>query len=152
MHPDSRFRPASSEIVHDIIDDQVVVVRLDTGVYYSLAGVAALVWTGLSRGATLAQVRASLRERFPEADDIDSSLKGFVAELEVEGLIAPDDRPAGLGREEIAAVPTRPTLPKAFEAPRLEKYTDMQQLLLIDPIHEADERGWPHPVPDRPPG
>jgi hypothetical protein len=31
-----------------------------------------------------------------------------------------------------------------FEPPILEKYVDMQDLLLLDPIHEVDERGWPN--------
>jgi hypothetical protein len=26
----------------------------------------------------------------------------------------------------------------------LERYTDMQELLLLDPIHDVDESGWPH--------
>jgi hypothetical protein len=30
--------------------------------------------------------------------------------------------------------------------PVLNKYTDMQDLLLLDPIHEVDERGWPNSV------
>ena len=25
----------------------------------------------------------------------------------------------------------------------MEKYDDMQELLLLDPIHEVDEAGWP---------
>ncbi|HEY9704008.1 MAG TPA: PqqD family protein, partial [Allocoleopsis sp.] len=32
-----------------------------------------------------------------------------------------------------------------FAQPLLEKYTDMQDLLLLDPIHEVDEIGWPNP-------
>jgi len=32
----------------------------------------------------------------------------------------------------------------AFEKPKLQKFTDMQDLLLLDPIHEVDEAGWPH--------
>ena len=31
-----------------------------------------------------------------------------------------------------------------FVPPTLEKYTDMQDLVLLDPVHEVDERGWPH--------
>jgi hypothetical protein len=31
----------------------------------------------------------------------------------------------------------------AFQPPTLRKYTDMQDLLLIDPIHEVDDLGWP---------
>jgi hypothetical protein len=34
-------------------------------------------------------------------------------------------------------------LPAAFVAPVLHKHTDMQDLLLLDPIHEVDETGWP---------
>jgi hypothetical protein len=36
----------------------------------------------------------------------------------------------------------------AFTQPVLEVYTDMQDLLLLDPIHEVDEEaGWPSPKP-----
>ena len=36
-----------------------------------------------------------------------------------------------------------PVLAGEYQAPSLEKYSDLQDLLLIDPIHEADESGWP---------
>jgi hypothetical protein len=32
----------------------------------------------------------------------------------------------------------------SFEPPTLEHYTDMEYFLLLDPIHEVDESGWPH--------
>ena len=35
-----------------------------------------------------------------------------------------------------------------FEAPSLEKYTDMQDLVLLDPVHEVDQTGWPRQQPD----
>jgi hypothetical protein len=31
----------------------------------------------------------------------------------------------------------------AFVPPSLAKFQDMQDLLLLDPIHETDEPGWP---------
>jgi len=34
-----------------------------------------------------------------------------------------------------------------FVKPILQKYTDMADLLLLDPIHEVGEQGWPHPAP-----
>ena len=37
---------------------------------------------------------------------------------------------------------------RVFEAPRLEKYTDMQDLVLLDPVHEVDEQGWPQQRPE----
>ena len=42
-----------------------------------------------------------------------------------------------------------PTLPGTFVAPRLETFTDMQHLILLDPVHEVDEgQGWPIPRSD----
>ena len=32
---------------------------------------------------------------------------------------------------------------EGFVAPQLHKYTDMQELLLLDPIHDVDQEGWP---------
>ncbi len=32
---------------------------------------------------------------------------------------------------------------KSFCLPIIEKYTDLEELLLLDPIHEVDESGWP---------
>ena len=34
----------------------------------------------------------------------------------------------------------------AFEPPRLERYTDMKDYFLLDPIHEVDTAGWPRPA------
>ena len=45
------------------------------------------------------------------------------------------------------ATPSAPTLlvteKLAYEHPVLQKYTDMEDLLLLDPIHDVDEAGWP---------
>jgi hypothetical protein len=32
------------------------------------------------------------------------------------------------------------------EPPRLERYTDMKDYFLLDPIHEVDTAGWPRPA------
>ena len=35
-----------------------------------------------------------------------------------------------------------------FTNPVLEKFTDMAELLLLDPIHEVDDSGWPNKPPN----
>ena len=30
-----------------------------------------------------------------------------------------------------------------FTTPTLEIFSDMQDILLLDPVHDVDERGWP---------
>jgi hypothetical protein len=48
--------------------------------------------------------------------------------------VTPFDSPAPIGTAE-------------FHAPVLQVYSDMQDLLLLDPIHEVDATGWPMPAP-----
>ena len=42
-----------------------------------------------------------------------------------------------------AAAPTRAGARAPFEAPRLVKYSDLQDLLVLDPIHDVVLAGWP---------
>ena len=57
-------------------------------------------------------------------------------ELLAEGLIVHHE----LGERAPADVP-RSAL--EFAPPRLEKYSDLEDLLVLDPIHDVDEAGWP---------
>jgi hypothetical protein len=34
-----------------------------------------------------------------------------------------------------------------FRAPGLQRFEDMRGFLLVDPIHEVDDAGWPHMRP-----
>ena len=36
---------------------------------------------------------------------------------------------------------------RAFAEPRVETFSDLQDLFLVDPIHDVDEAGWPHAKP-----
>jgi hypothetical protein len=50
-----------------------------------------------------------------------------------------------------------PAAATSFTPPLLESFTDMQHFLMLDPIHEVHDAGWPHaPAPtedgaERPP-
>jgi len=68
------------------------------------------------------------------------ALGDVVDELLGEELIAPGAAPAAT---------QVPVITGAWVAPRLEKFTDLQTLLLLDPIHDVDEQGWPRVAPSR---
>jgi hypothetical protein len=76
----------------------------------------------------------------------------FLDTLSAEGLI--ESRDGDAAGESVAAAAAggdengdRPKAP--FAEPALEKHTDMQDLILLDPVHEVDARGWPHAAEDR---
>jgi hypothetical protein len=64
----------------------------------------------------------------------------FIAELVKEGLLEEE--------EERAADPL-PEMewPARFSPPFVERYDEMKNLLMLDPIHEVDEQGWPSRSP-----
>ena len=35
-----------------------------------------------------------------------------------------------------------------YGLPTLERFTDMEDLLLLDPVHDVEEMGWPHVNPN----
>jgi hypothetical protein len=137
------LRVNSPNVIHETIEGEVIVIDLKTGTYYSLRNTGAAIWQAVDRGAGEDEIVADLGLRYDGSDDeIRDAVRRLLAELEREGLVQAEP-----GEMEQAAGPARaddsgPRLP--FEAPSLEKHTDMQDLILLDPVHEVDARGWPH--------
>lgn len=124
----------------------MIVVNLDTGSYYSLLGSAADIWAAVERGASVDQtVEHALQLYDAPRAVVEPAVTGFVDELASEGLIVAANGNAA------EPIPLQANdAPGAFTPPLLSKYTDMQELLLLDPIHEVDERGWPSSLADAP--
>jgi hypothetical protein len=147
-----RFKVNSPQIIQETIDGEVVIVNMDNGNYYSLDNVGAAIWSLIESGAAVSEVVDRMTQRYEGNHvDIENAVNQFVAELQQQALIVPDGAKEpgkgskGLGmRVESGADIAR----LRFEVPILHIYTDMQDLLLLDPIHEVDETGWPNMRPD----
>lgn len=135
VDPGARFRVSSSNIVHEEIDGETIAIDLSGGSYYSLAGGGSFVWSRLVVGASVDEVvAASAVEDRPE---VHAQVLDLFERLATEGLIAPapDATAADDGVAESA--------PARFEKPVLEKYDDLKDYFLIDPIHDVSAVGWP---------
>jgi hypothetical protein len=141
--PYLRYRIGGPQVIHQTIDGEVVAINLQSGRYYSLRGSAAALWRAIERRPDRAGLLAEMRAGY--AGTSDEPIDRFLAELTEEGLLVAET----VAHEEPpdAAVPAADGRP-AFEPPRLEKFTDLSQMLLLDPIHDVDEAGgWPIPKP-----
>ena len=58
-------------------------------------------------------------------------------------LLAKDLVRMSEAREVVAADGPESNAPMAFVAPAIEEFDDMRNLLLLDPIHDVAEVGWP---------
>ena len=115
-----------------MFDTEVVIVNLETGIYYSLRGSGIDIWRGIEGGLTSEQIVGA----FASAGG-DASAREHIAELEREQLIVP------AATEQESSTGAALSVSTPFVSPILEKFTDMREMLLIDPIHELDEGGWP---------
>lgn len=130
----------------DFLEGEVVAIHLGTGIYYSLRGSAAVLWQALAEPADDVLLGARLVAQFgitPAQAEQDATV--FLFRLQAEGLI----RPAAGGAGPAVADAAGPMLP--YAAPVFERFADLQDLLLLDPIHDVGAQGWPQrPKPNGP--
>ena len=142
-----KYRTNRPQVVHEVFDDEVVLINFDSGKYFSFNHVGAAIWESIEEQRSIESILEILLSRFSGSRDrIESSLAAFIRQLEDAGLIVPAEtsqkpvtEPAGAESRLNSAADL-----EAFEAPELHQYDDMQELLLLDPIHEVDESGWPN--------
>lgn len=141
-----RFRMNTPKVVHENFDDnEVVLINLDSGSYYSLDKVGADILSFIERGVTVSEIVAGLARLYESnAANIKNAIDEFLEQLRQEDLIVPytADEAQSIGTSEVR-IPPAPQQRLDFQSPVLHKYTDMKDLLLLDPIHEVDETGWP---------
>jgi coenzyme PQQ synthesis protein D (PqqD) len=139
-----RFRLNSPNVIAETIDGEAILVDLRTGSYYSILGSGSILWDAIAAGASVGRVAGELASAYSvDQAAAEQAVSTFCAELEREGLIVSLDGAADSTPEppvEFASGAGG----QVFAPPTVEKYTDMQDLVLLDPVHEVDERGWPH--------
>ena len=146
MNLSSHFKINRPAVVSEVFDDEMVIINLDNGNYYSTNKVAADIWAFIERTAAVSEIIEGIGRRYGgNLEDLESAVTQFIAELQEENLIVPieAERTGEIDRPDSQAEtdPEREKL--AFEEPVLKVYNDMQELLLLDPVHEVDETGWP---------
>jgi hypothetical protein len=139
------FRINSPKVIHETIDGETVIVNLDSGNYYSLDTIGADIWDSVGKGVPIAHIIEDISCRYTgEREEIDQAVRLFVNELLQEALISPLESGRTVDVYEIPVKTEHADGLPDFKAPILQKYSDMQDLLLLDPIHEVDDTGWPN--------
>jgi hypothetical protein len=143
MDQDQCYRVNGPDVVHETIDGEVVVVNLKNGTYYSTEHSGTDIWSGIERGLSLKNIICALKSRYSgPPDEIEAGVELMLSQLLQEKLIVACEQPSdAAGSEWLAA-----TQVTRFEAPVIQKYTDMEELLALDPIHEVGDAGWPQPA------
>lgn len=137
MDTSASLRVNDQRIAHDTIDGEVIIVNFENGQYFSLQHSAAMVWHWLVDGHSVPDILDYVRANCGDANS--AEVESFVRQLVAEGLLeAGESESRERGKLGGINPQTR------FAPPELTKYDDMQELILLDPIHEVDATGWPN--------
>jgi hypothetical protein len=138
-----QFRVRSPHVVDDTIQGEVIVIDLESGTYYSLRDTAAEIWHYIKSGAGESSIGASLARRHAAApEETAPAVSRLLDELATERLIE-EAAESATPAEPLSELPEQEER-APFTAPVLEKHTDMQDLILLDPVHDVTEAGWPY--------
>ncbi len=139
------FKPALN-IAHETFEGELVVVNLETGRYYAMRGASSDIFKLCLQEASTAEIVAAISANYiiDARHDIESSVENYLDKLMDEGIIVETS-----ARSESGLSPfLEPAEKLPFSTPTLEIHNDMQDLLMLDPIHEVDEAGWPSLKPE----
>jgi hypothetical protein len=140
------YRVNSPQVISETVGGETIIVNLASGHYFSLQGSAVDVWQGIERGESAETIVLRLEQRYEAPDgEISASVKKLLddfvaAELLVAEANGASSGAVGLTQEAGERAP--------FVAPSFNTFTDMQDIILLDPVHEVDTRGWPHASAD----
>lgn len=135
MEETKGYELCTPRVVSETVDGEVIVVDLASGNYYSLRDTAAYIWHALVQGVSVQAVICKVRESLNQKDaSVDRDVLDFAEALVKEGLIHPSSR----------VTKAEPGPCGSYQKPVFEKFSDMREFLLVDPIHEVNIRGWPH--------
>lgn len=145
MDNDRVLRVNTPQVVCETIDGEVVIVNLDKGIYYSLLKTGADIWSRIERQLDRHQIIQEVARSYDgSVEEIEIAIDEFIANLLAEELIVIDPQPRVANTDNSLEILETSGSKPHFEKPMLEKFTDMEDLLLLDPIHEVDvAAGWP---------
>lgn len=119
-----RYEAALPDVIADAIDEELLIVNLDTGVYFRAGPAVAAIWQALNRGHTPAELSGR-----PQAE-----IAAIIQELVANGLLR-ESAAAGAPRGSVLIPPGELAL---------ERHDDLADMLALDPVHDVDpDAGWP---------
>lgn len=112
------YEVQTHKAISETLDNETIIINLETGTYYSLNTDGSALWNAIVEKKLI-----SIQN---------STIASFISKLLTDGLIQKSQDPATLEADT-----------SLFQNPSVETYTDMQEMLLADPIHDVDQAGWP---------
>lgn len=135
----------SNRIIYECIDQETLIIDSKTGSYYVLKDSGSEIWQLLSQGLDLPTLLQHLAQHYtvPVAE-LELPVQRFLDELQSAELLTWHASQTDVASPSVVESPAPVgQTGTSFVAPELHRFSDMHDLLLMDPIHEVAETGWP---------
>jgi hypothetical protein len=136
---DNKAYIASINLYSRNFGDEVLIVDTESGLFFSLRGCAVDIWSLIESRVTVNDIIAELGRRYEGAPgEVVAATHRCLDHLLANNLLRETEVAGGK-----IAVPAGTAARQPLVAPLVERFTDLQDLLLLDPIHDISEMGWP---------
>ena len=137
MTGQQNFRIREKQVSYERIDGELILISMDTGKYFSASGTAADIFFLLSN-AVPQHLWGSLLTPYFSSALIQEDIDAFIAYSLQEKLI----------EETFEVSNSTLVLPmdyqrSAWVKPEIIEFSDLQDLILVDPVHDTSLEGWP---------
>lgn len=140
----THYRINSPHVVAETLDGEATIVDLDSGTYYALNESGSFIWDALVAGTAQEDVIGTFASTYAiESAEARRATEELIGQLTDQRLVVASDGSAENGGASQVDGEADSNGRRPFREPELSTYTDMQELLLLDPIHEVDDSGWP---------
>ncbi len=138
MDPSTRLTINHPSVIFDVQGEEAVIIDLTTGRYFRLDAPSTALWQRFAAPTSLATVL----EECTTADLLRPQLDAIVTDLVGRQLL----RHANRTTDDAVRLASAPSW--EFRGFALEEFTDLEDILGLDPIHAVDpDKGWPHAAP-----
>jgi hypothetical protein len=133
-----KFKLNENLISMERLDGEVIIISFATGKYYSSSETGADVLWLLKQSVDPTAWEKILKNRFNMDEFPFLDVFNFLKKCHLEGIVA----------EFNGELSGQPDLPvdydlKSWKTPELLAFADLQDLLMVDPIHDSSLEGWP---------
>ncbi len=127
---DARLRPNDEAVIGKVLDGEAILINLASGSYYALPGAGAVIWEAIVEQCALHEIALRVGALYDvSAERAGADIEALAARLLQEGLVVPATGEPPPRTE----TPTSPATPAPYVTPELTAYSDMRNLLALDP-------------------
>jgi hypothetical protein len=128
-----------TNIAQEVFGNEAVLINIPIGKYYSVRGTTGIkILELLQEPTSLESIWANIQNEF-QLDEATArtEIEAFINQLEIESIIdGASETVSVIGEESAIKLP--------YEKVELEIFDDMQELIMLDPIHDVESfKGWP---------